>query len=264
MARPDLIELRRFAEELADAARASTMRWFRRPLEVESKSDLSPVTAADKETEERLRELITQRFPEHGIFGEEFGHTNPDAEFQWVLDPIDGTRSFIAGVPSFGSLIGVLRNDEPVVGVIEMPAMHERFVGVKGRPSFFNSMECRTSERTSLADARVFATTPDMFTADELKAFDAVSHAADMRRFGLDCYAFGLVAAGHADIVIESDLKPHDILPIVPVIEGAGGRVCDWHGRALGLNSGPQVIAAASDALLIQALDVISETIDLA
>jgi len=264
MARPDLIELRRFAEELADAARASTMRWFRRPIDIETKADMSPVTLADRETEERLREMITERFPDHGIFGEELGHSNPDAEFQWVLDPIDGTRSFIAGVPSFGCLIGVMRNNEPVVGVIEQPAMHERFIGVKGRPSFFNSMECRTSDRSTLAEARVFATTPDMFTPEELVAFDAVSLPGSMRRFGLDCYAFGLLAAGHADIVMESDLKPHDILPIVPVIEGAGGRVCDWQGRALGLESGPQVIAAASDALLIQALDAISEAIDLA
>ncbi len=242
-------ELAEFSEALARSAAPEAMSWFRRPMTVESKPDLSPVTIADRRMEAAIRARINRRWPDHGIFGEEHGQENLDRENIWVVDPIDGTRSFITGMPTFGTLIAHLVGGRPVVGVVFMPALDECWVGVRGRPTRFNDAPCRTSGCARLRDARLYATSPDMFDEAGRAAFERVSAEALMRRFGGDCYAYGLLAAGHVDAVVEMGLHPYDYLALVPVIEGAGGVITDWRGAPLGLESSGHVVAAASPAL---------------
>jgi myo-inositol-1(or 4)-monophosphatase len=242
-----------FAEELADRARAIARRWFRRRIAVERKPDESPVTAADREIEAVLIEQVRARYPAHAILGEETGH-HAGSELTWVIDPIDGTKSFITGMPTFGTLIALTRAGVPVVGVIEMPALGERWLAPRTGACDFNGAAARVSDCARLEDAAVYCTSPDMFTPERWKRYDAVSRQARLRRFGGDCYAYGLLASGHCDLVIESDLKPYDYCALVPVVEAAGGAMSDWEGRPLTLASDGNVIAAASRALLEQAV----------
>lgn len=248
-ARSDLASLLSFAHELADAARPVACSYFRRPLTVENKADASPVTIADRETERVLRELICARYPEHGIYGEEHGQERLDAPYTWVIDPIDGTRSFITGMPVFGTLLALLAGEQPLLGVIEVPALAERWVGAQGQPTRWNGAICTTSTCTRLEDAALFATGFEMFAGDNRTRFDALSERVRLRRFGADCYAYGLLAAGFVDLVVEADLKPYDYLPLVAVVTGAGGCISDWQGRPLNLRSDGRVVAAATPAL---------------
>lgn len=246
-----------FAVELAQAVRPISRRWFRHPLEIESKADLSPVTIADREIEQALRQRIAERFPLHGILGEEFGLAHGEAEYVWSIDPIDGTRSFISGYPLWGTLLALLHHGVPVLGVIDVPVLNECWVGVRGLGTHLNGEPCHTGARGNLSDATLYATTPDIFDAAELAVFDALSRRVGMRRFGGDCYSYALLAAGHVDLVMEAGLQPYDYLALAPVIEGAGGVITDWQGRALTLSSGSRVLAAANPELHRQALDVI-------
>jgi inositol-phosphate phosphatase / L-galactose 1-phosphate phosphatase / histidinol-phosphatase len=191
-----------------------------------------------------MRELIERRFPSHGIIGEEFGRMRDDAEFVWVLDPIDGTKSFISGVPLFGTLIALTRAGRPILGVIDQPILHERWVGATGRPSTLNGAAIRCRACSGLAAATLFATTPEIFCGADAACFARVSSAAKLTRFGADCYAYGLLAAGFIDLVIEASLKPYDFCAIVPVVEGAGGIATDWRGEKLGLASDGRVVVA--------------------
>jgi inositol-phosphate phosphatase/L-galactose 1-phosphate phosphatase/histidinol-phosphatase len=242
------------AHHLADDAGELSLHWFRAGVAVHTKSDDSPVTIADREVERRMRVMLSQRFPTHGIFGEEHGSERTDAEWVWVLDPIDGTAAFITGSPLWGNLIALLWRGRPVLGVVNIPVLGERWVGVQGRPSQLNAVTCRASRCTRLADARVYTTSPDTFDAASWHAFDALSRAAGMRRFGGDCYNYGLLASGHADLVVEVGLDPYDHLALVPVVEGAGGVVTDWAGQPLHLGSDGRVVAAATAALHREAL----------
>jgi myo-inositol-1(or 4)-monophosphatase len=243
-----------FAEDLAAAARRIALRHFRRPLEVEWKADESPVTIADREIETELRRLIRERFPAHGIFGEEFG-AQPGEGYTWVVDPIDGTQSFLCGVPLFGTLIALLHGVTPVLGVIDVPALDERWLGYAGAPTRCNGMTVRTSLCTDLARARVYTTTPDAFDTEAWQRYDALSRCAAIRRFGGDCYNYGLLASGHCELVVEAGLQPYDYLALVPVIEGAGGRISDWNGEPLGLHSSGLVVAAANATLWARTMD---------
>ncbi len=254
----NLTTLLAFAQQLADAARPQALRYFRQPLTVDYKSDDSPVTKADRETESVLRHIITTHYPTHGIFGEEHGSQDLEREWVWVLDPIDGTKGFICGVPLFGCLIALLHYGRPVLGVVEMPALGERWVGMVGQTTWREQI-CHTSGRTELAQASVFATTPDMFTGADAQRFEQLSRAARFRRFGSDCYAYGLLASGLVDAVVEVDLKPYDYLALVPVIEGAGGIITDWNGQALGLHSDGRVVAAATAQLHKQILHYLQD-----
>lgn len=242
-----------FAQELADAARPIAMGYFRQLVEVETKADHSPVTIADRMIESEMRRMISARFPGHGVFGEEFAE-HKGGEYTWVLDPIDGTRSFITGMPLFGTLIALMRGAEPMLGVMDFPALRERWVGRAGGATLYNGQAARTSDCREIARSRCYCTSPDMFEAQDAKRFDALSRSAAMRRFGGDCYAYALLASGHCDLVVEAGLKPYDYLPLVSVIEGAGGRITDWQGRRLGFESDGRVIAAASEALLQEAI----------
>ena len=247
---PDRAVLTAFAETLADAARTAALRRFRTPLEIEYKADDSPVTRADREVEESVRERIHERFPGHSIHGEEFGRSGAsDARWRWVLDPIDGTRSFVTGRPLFGTLIAFVDGERPILGVIDAPALGERWVGAAGTATCFNGRPCRTSGCTRLADARVSATTPDLFDSEELIAFDEVSFSARFRTFGGDCYQYALLAAGHLDLLMEASLAPHDLLALAPVVTGAGGVITDWEGELLTARSDGRILAAATPDL---------------
>lgn len=247
------------ANRLADAARTIARSYFRSPIAVEQKADRTPVTAADRAIETEMRRMIRAEFPTHGIQGEEFA-AEAGTEYTWVLDPIDGTKSFISGLPLFGTLIALTHGARSVLGVIEAPAIGERWVGVEGAPTLFNGVAARTSNCTSIEEARVYSTTTDAFDAERLRRYDSYSRRAAMRRYGGDCYLYGLLAAGHCDLVIEAAMKPHDFQALVPVVEGAGGKISDWSGLPLDAHSGDSVLAAATQALWTQAVDALADS----
>jgi inositol-phosphate phosphatase / L-galactose 1-phosphate phosphatase / histidinol-phosphatase len=242
------------ASELADAAGAAIRPYFRTPLAVDDKPDLSPVTAADRAAEAAMRRLINARYPDHGIFGEEYGRERDDAEFVWVLDPIDGTKSFISGVPLFGTLIALTQVGRPILGIIDQPISRERWVGAEGHATTHNGTPIRCRACPALSFATIFATTPDMFKGADADAFARAAGAAKLVRFGADCYASGLVALGFADLVIEASLQAYDFGPMGPIVEGAGGIVTDWQGVPLGLGSDGRVVIAGDKRAHAEAL----------
>ena len=233
-----------FAHELADAAGEVLRRYFRSPIKVEDKADQSPVTVADRETEQALRRLIERRYPDHGIEGEEFPDRNPGASLVWSLDPIDGTKAFITGRPLFGTLISLVQDGRPLLGVIDQCILGERWVGALGRPSTLNGREIRVRPVDRLEDAVLSTTSPLLFEPEERQRYDRVEQAVKLAMFGGDCYAYGLLALGFTDLIVEAGLDGHDFLAIVPVIEGAGGIMTDWQGAPLGRASDGRVLAA--------------------
>ena len=241
----------------ADRAQAVTSRYFRAQLEIDTKEDDSPVTVADRETEAAVRGVIEARHPGHSFLGEESGDRTTGSPWRWVIDPIDGTKSFASGKPTFGTLIALLHGDKPVLGVIDHPALGERWVGVAGRETTFNGEPCRTSGTTGLAASVLYATTPDMFEGEARERFDALSERCRFRVFGADCYAYGLLASGFVELVAEAQLQPYDYLALAPVVEGAGGVITDWSGNPLDLRSGDRVLAAANPALHAGALAIL-------
>jgi inositol-phosphate phosphatase/L-galactose 1-phosphate phosphatase/histidinol-phosphatase len=245
------------AAELADAAGAAIQPYFRTVLTVDDKADLSPVTAADRTAEAAMRRLVNSRFPEHGIIGEEYGPEREDAEYVWVLDPIDGTKSFISGVPLFGTLIALARRGRSIVGIIDQPISRERWIGAEGRATTHNGRVIHSRACPGIGAATVFATTPDMFHGDDAEAFARVARAAKLVRYGADCYAYGLVALGFVDVVIEASLKPYDFGAMLPIIEGAGGIATDWQGQPLGLSSDGRVLIAGDKRTHSDALDLL-------
>jgi inositol-phosphate phosphatase / L-galactose 1-phosphate phosphatase / histidinol-phosphatase len=236
------------AGRLADMAGAIVRRYFRQPIAVDTKPDQTPVTIADREAEAAMRAAIMRQFPDDGILGEEFGAARADAQRVWVLDPIDGTKSFIAGIPLFGILIALVEDGVPVLGVIDQPISQERWLGVAGQPTHRNSTAVRTRPCPDLGTASLYATSPDMFGADR-PAFERLKGMVKTARFGADCYAYGQLACGFIDLVVEADLKPYDYCALVPVIEGAGGVITDWRGDKLGLSSDGRVVAAGDPGL---------------
>ncbi len=248
----DLIAL---ASRLADAAGAAIRPHFRQPFDIETKADASPVTIADRAAEGAMRAIIEAERPGDGIIGEEFGNLREGAGRVWVLDPIDGTRAFVTGRPTFGTLVALLEGGVPVLGVIDQPISGERWVGVKGQPTTLNGIACATRRCRTLSSAHIGTTGPQYFAADEFRHFEAVRCAARDAIYGGDCYNYALLAAGHLDLVIEAGLKLYDFAALVPIVEGAGGRMTDWAGRALGQDSGGQVIAAGDPALVDQVLE---------
>lgn len=242
-----------FAHCLADAAGQVVRSYFRKPVAVDDKADASPVTIADREAETAMRALIESAYPDHGIFGEEHGAKHVSARYVWVLDPIDGTRAFITGKPSFGTLIALLEDGRPVLGIIDQAITGERWVGARGRVSVLNGEPIKTRACGALDQSILYATAPDMFAGADRTAFDRLSAKVKLTRFGADCYAYGLLALGFVDLVVESSLKPYDYCALIPVIEGAGGLLTDWQGAPLGLASDGRVIAAGDKALHDQA-----------
>ncbi|MCR9221788.1 MAG: histidinol-phosphatase [Alphaproteobacteria bacterium] len=242
------------AHALADAARPVAKRYFRQPLDIIEKADESPVTIADREIETEMRALIEAHFPEHGIIGEEHGAVRADADIVWVLDPIDGTQAFITGMPIFGTLIAACRDGVPIVGIIDQPILEERWVGAAGRPTTFQGAAARTSGCEAPERATLYATHPSMFEAIDRRAdFDRLAGAVRRTRFGGDCYAYGLLACGWADLVVEAALQPYDFCALAPIVEGAGGAVSDWRGEPLTIRSDGTLVAAATPALNVAA-----------
>ena len=241
------------AEKLADTARAVILSYFRKPLNIDTKEDKTPVTLADREAERAMRGLIESAFPDHGILGEEYGSVRTDAEFVWTLDPIDGTKSFITGVPLFGTLIALLKEGQPIIGIIDMPVLDERWVGCLQRPTTFNAKQVSVRSCASIGDAWLYATTPHMFEGDDFQAFERVRKQTHCTLYGADCYAYGLLASGTCDLVIEATMGIYDFCALVPVITGAGGVMTDWQGRPLGLESDGRVVAAGEESIAIDA-----------
>lgn len=250
-----------FAEQLSDAAGSIIAPYFRADIAIDQKIDDTPVTVADREAEQAMRALIEETFPDHGIEGEEFGAVRLDADYVWHLDPIDGTKSFITGRPLFGTLVSAARQGKPVVGVIDHCMMKERWTGATGTPSRWNGKTVRVRSCESLGDAILYVTSPKMFKLPgEAEAFGRVEDAVALPLYGGDCYAYGQLAMGFADIIVEADLDTHDYFALIPVIEGAGGIITDWEGNPLGPDSKGQVLAAGdarvhAEALKLLALD---------
>ena len=241
-------DLMNAALEISAAAESIPLRYFRSDVTVENKPDESPVTVADRETEQAIRHAIAERFPTHGILGEEFGKSGEESEFTWIVDPIDGTRSFISGVPLFGMLIGVLQGDDPVAGVIRMPALGEVFAGCRGGRATADGIEIGCRARP-IEQAYIFINEANLMVESEPERLKRLMGFGRDRRFFNDCYAFALLAAGRIDAVVDMGLQPYDYLPVAPVVEAAGGVMTDWKGAPLGLGSDGKVIAAATEEL---------------
>lgn len=250
-----LDEFAAFAGKLADLTYPVVERWFRGSPDIEDKADGSPVTIADKTIERLIREAIRETYPDHGVLGEEYGREGLDHRFVWVIDPIDGTKSFITGFPLFGTLIALLENGKPALGLVEIQRLRERWVGLAGRETTLDGKPTRARKVGRLADATVTATSPDIFNPAELEAFERVGRAARIRRFGGDCYAYAMIAGGQVDAVVEAGLQPYDYLALIPVIEGAGGVVTDWEGGPVGITDNARVIAAATPELHAEILE---------
>ena len=252
---PDLLIA--VAEAAADAAAAAIRPHFRTGLSAELKGDRSPVTVADRAAEAAMRAVLAGRFPDHGILGEEAGWEREGARLRWVLDPIDGTRAFITGRPTFGTLIGLLDGDRPVLGVIDQPITGERWIGVAGRPTRFRGPlggAAGTRRCAALGAAELSCTTPDMLGAAERPRWDRLAARAGRVSWGGDCYAYGLLALGQIDVIAEADLKLWDWAALLPVVEGAGGRMTDWEGRKLRPDGDGRALAVGDPALLDQAV----------
>lgn len=241
-----LVEWLAFARQLADAAHELLAPAAALRPEVQVKADRSFVTALDAQIETRLRELIGQRFPTHGILGEEHGASGDGAEVVWVLDPIDGTAPFIAGVPVFGTLIALAVAGQPVIGVMHLPVTFQRWEGVVGRTTTLNGRPVRTRSCPTLGQAILTSSNPDFFSASERPALDALRERTAWRIYGGCCMSYGLLAAGRTDVAIDTGFKVWDYAPFRPIVEGAGGVITDWQGQALTLASGAQVLAAGS------------------
>lgn len=221
------------AHEAADAAAGVIRPYFRQRLDVDEKADTSPVTIADLNAERIMREMIEKRFPDHGIRGEEFGLHQPDAEWVWVLDPIDGTKSFISGSLAFGTQIALLHQGEPVLGLINQPITGECWVGSAGTATTLNGVPIRTSQTTQVDRAIVYTSALEQFDAERARRFSALSAKIRFTRMSHDCYAAGLLALGCVDFLLESNVFDYDILPQMPIVLGAGGVVSDWDGKPL-------------------------------
>ncbi|CAN6446538.1 unnamed protein product [Victoria cruziana] len=250
--------------EVADAAGEVIRRYFRKKVEILDKDDLSPVTIADRTAEEAMVSVISKNFPSHAIYGEENGWRckEESADYVWVLDPIDGTKSFITGKPLFGTLIALLYKGKPVLGVIDQPVLRERWVGACGRRTVLNGTDISTRSCSKLSDAYLYTTSPHLFGGGSEAAFARVRDKVKVPLYGCDCYAYALLATGYVDLVVESGLKPYDFLALIPVIEGAGGTITDWKGDNLFWDASPNspttsynVVAAGDSVVHKQALE---------
>ncbi|WP_116654836.1 histidinol-phosphatase [Pelagibacterium sediminicola] len=259
---PATAEIAATLRAAADAARPLTLGHFRTQLAVDNKlaSGFDPVTAADREAETAIRAVIGDRFPDHQIVGEEWDMKATGSPLTWIIDPIDGTRAFISGVPVWGTLIGLTRNGRAVAGLMEQPFTGETWLAAGGEASFIRdgtSQPIRTSAVTRLAAARLSTTTPELFSEPHLAGWNAVRKASLFVRYGLDCYAYCLLASGHLDIVVEAGLKDVDIAPLIPIIEAAGGTITTWDGGRA--EQGGTCVAAATPELHAEAMKVLRE-----
>ncbi len=258
------IDFAAFVDELASVSGETILPFFRTSLGVEHKGGggFDPVTAADRAAEAAMRALITKNFPEHGIIGEELGNERPDAEYVWVLDPIDGTKSFIAGMLAWGTLIALTRFGEAVFGMMHQPFTRERFTG-DGEAAHYRGpagdRDLHVRPCAALSDAILYTTSPLLMkNKKDRDAFGRVEEKMKLSRYGGDCYAYCMLAAGHVDLVIETELKAHDIIPLIPIISGGGGIVTSWDGGAA--ETGGRIIAAGDTRVHEAALAILTNT----
>ena len=251
-------ELSDFSKHLADESEKIIKKYFRTSLNVDNKEDKTPVTIADKEVELKIREIIKNNYPEHGILGEEFDQTNIESEYIWVIDPIDGTRSFIAGHKDFGTLIALVYKKKPLIGIINCPMHNERWVGIIDKETKMNNKIVKTSN-TTLINESYFCTSGLYLEDDHFKkSCDKIINKTKYYRLGGDCYMYGMIASGLIDIVLEDTLKVHDYMALIPVIEGAGGVVTDKYGSPVNINSEGSIVASANKSLHNQIIDIIN------
>lgn len=237
---PAFIDL---AHRLADASGPVIRGYFRQPIRVDGKADASPVTAADREAEQAIRAILADTRPGDGIIGEEFGNTDTDAEYVWVIDPIDGTKSFISGRPIFGTLIALVRDGAPILGVIDQPVNCERWIGATGLGTSCNGDPVQVRACPSLSEAIAGTTAPDLFDPGQEDRWRKVAAEAKHVVYGGDCYTYAQIASGFVDVVLEAGLQTYDFCALAPVIEAAGGIVTDWRGEPMSLSSDGTVLA---------------------
>ena len=254
------VDFTSFVEQLATASGDTILPFFRTALAVENKkaAGFDPVTAADRAAENAMRALIRRTFPAHGILGEEYGSERADAEYVWALDPIDGTKSFIAGMVAWGTLIGLMRFGDPVYGMMHQPFTRERFVGDGGAARYrgpAGDRDLRVRACEGLSDALMFTTSPLLMNESDRERFRRVENAVRLSRYGGDCYAYCMLAAGHIDLIVETELKPHDVVALIPIISGAGGIITTWdNGPA---QNGGRVVVAGDARVHAAALEML-------
>lgn len=254
-----------FLDEIGEASGAVIRPYFRQRIDVEDKAPsdstkVDPVTIADREAEVVIRDMITDRYPKDAIFGEEFGHQAGTSGRSWIIDPIDGTRSFISGLPLWGTLVALTDDAGPLVGMMDQPILGERFLG-DGDQAMLNGEVICTRDVAGLKEATLMCTDPEMFIiASERAAFDAVQDQVAMTRYSGDCYGYCMLADGFADILIEADLKAYDIQALIPIVEGAGGLITNWQGGAI--KEGGRVVAAGCATVHAEALKILSAVPD--
>jgi myo-inositol-1(or 4)-monophosphatase len=258
----DTTRLIAFADTLADAAREAILPYFRAKHSVTNKLDdgrFDPVTDADQAAERAMLAQIEREFPDHGVLGEEYGERAGKSGYQWILDPIDGTRAFISGLPTWGVLIGLYYEGRPLIGVMDQPFTQERYRGWMdgaNATTRAGTHPIRARSCGSLSNATLSTTSPDLFEDDEARAWSNVRREGKLVRYGLDCYAYAMIAAGHVDGVLESNLKPFDIAALIPIITGAGGGVCAWDGGDA--SQGGRVLAFGDTRVRDEALKLLS------
>ncbi len=253
-----------FANNLADLSQEIAIKYFRNNNGEIEKDDHSPVTKADREIEEVLRREIINHFPEHGIIGEEYGLTNPNSDFQWIIDPIDGTSSFIIGRPTFGTLIALAYKNKPVLGIMNQPINKERWLGIDDDSdksgAWLNKKPIKTRRCTEIKDAIISTTSPFFFNETDLDKFQKLAGKAKYQKYGGviyggDCYSYALLASGFIDIIIEPNLQVYDYAALVPIIKMAGGAIGEWEKGELGLKSNVKLLACANQELYKKACE---------
>jgi histidinol phosphatase-like enzyme (inositol monophosphatase family) len=259
--RDEMPVTKEFLFTLADAAARQTLPRFRQRGVVDNKNagEFDPVTEADRSAELAIRELIERTFPDHGILGEEHGASGLDRELVWVIDPIDGTRAFISGLPTWGTLIGLQRNGHAIAGIMAQPFTGETYYALNGESLLEwagTTQILRARKTTKLSDATLFTTTPHLFKGLERRRFDRLESMVQLSRYGADCYAYVMLAAGYVDLVVETALKPYDIVALVPIIENAGGVITCRDGSRP--EKAGDIVAAATPELHRAALDVMN------
>lgn len=257
-------ELIDFSNYLADLSSNIAQKYFRKDIGEQHKEDSSPVTLADQEIEDVIRREIKKKYPEHGIIGEEYDNINLEADFKWVIDPIDGTSSFIMGKPLFGTLVCLTYKDKPVLGILNQPINKERWVGAKGRGTSFNSKETNVRKCQTISNSVFCTTSPAYFEGKELDFFNKIASKTKYQKakgvfYGGDCYLYGLLALGSVDIIIETGLSNYDYCALVPIIEEAGGIITDWNGNSVDINSNGKIIACGDQKVHQEILEIVKE-----